>query len=212
MNGNEVSRFKGLLKVLNIVYLIGIILTGLSTLLLIGLTIFISILSESDLNKFFKADNAKVSLKIGGIDYQFTKSYIANNFDVNKDLLIGILLVTVLNTILVLLIMWFAKKLVNAFSSHQIFLKQNGTYIETIAILFLIVGHLYKLMVSMLGSYIDQSMNLSNYLIGEGIVSKVTYHLFNIDFGIILIAVTIWLIGRAFKYGAFLQDEYDATV
>lgn len=212
MNVNEVSRFKGLLKVLNIVYLIGIVLTGLSTALLAGLTIFISTLSERRLKDFLTADNSRISLDIGGMDYQFTNSYIAQHLEVNKGMLCDILILAVLIAILVFFIMWFARKLVQSFSNNQVFVHRNGTYIEIIAILFLIGGHVYQLLVSLYTAYIDKAMDLSTYLMNKGVVDEVSHHYFNINFSIILIAVTIWLIGRAFKYGAFLQDEYDATV
>ncbi|MDJ1153976.1 hypothetical protein QNJ25_08585 [Macrococcus caseolyticus] len=58
MNKNSVSRFKGLLKVMDIIYLIGVVLAAVGTVVLAGLTIFISALSEKTLNKFLQADNS----------------------------------------------------------------------------------------------------------------------------------------------------------
>lgn len=46
MNENSVSRFKVLLKVMDIIYLIGVVLSGIGTLALVGLTIFITSVSE----------------------------------------------------------------------------------------------------------------------------------------------------------------------
>ncbi|WP_235969207.1 hypothetical protein [Staphylococcus cohnii] len=35
---------------------------------------------------------------------------------------------------------------------------------------------------------------------------------FNFNFTLILAGIVIWIIGNVFKYGAFLQDEFDYTV
>ena len=35
---------------------------------------------------------------------------------------------------------------------------------------------------------------------------------FNFNFTLILAGIVIWIIGNVFKYGAFLQNEFDYTV
>lgn len=212
MNENSVGRFKGLLKVMDIIYLIGIVLAAIGTVVLAGLTILISTLSEETLNKFLQADNSKIMLSIGGVDYEFTKSFIGEQLAVNKGLLISLLIIAILNAVIFLLMMWFARKLIHAFSKNEVFSNRNGKFIETIAILFIFVGYSYKMMVTLISVFIDKSLNLSHYLIDTDVINKVSYNLFNLDWNVILIAVTIWFIGRAFRYGAYLQGEYDATV
>ncbi|TDM44230.1 DUF2975 domain-containing protein [Macrococcoides goetzii] len=212
MNENSVSRFKGLLKVMDIIYLIGVVLSGIGTLALVGLTILIISVSEGTLNKFLQADYSKVMMSIGGLNYEFTKSFISEHLEVNKGLLISVLIIGILNAVLFLLIMWYARKLIHKFSKNEVFSNNNGKFIGTIAILFLFAGHTYKLMVSMLSMFIDKSLNLSHYLSEADVIRKVSYNLISLDWNIILIAITIWFIGRAFRYGAYLQNEYDATV
>lgn len=124
----------------------------------------------------------------------------------------SILIISILNAVIFLLMIWFARKLINAFSKNVVFSNRNGKFIETIAILFIFIRHSYQLMITMIGLFIDKSLNLSHYLMDTDVISKVSYNLFNLDWNVILVAVTIWFIGRAFRYGVYLQDEYDATV
>lgn len=36
--------------------------------------------------------------------------------------------------------------------------------------------------------------------------------IFSFNFAFIFAGIIIWIIGRVFKYGMFLQDEYDSTI
>ncbi|WP_414050792.1 hypothetical protein [Macrococcus animalis] len=212
MNVNEVSRFKGLLKVLDIIYLIGTIILGLATIIFIGLTVLVSTLSEDKLLQVLQSDNGSLSLNVGGANYEFAHDFMINNLTIDKTMFIGILIIVILNLVIALIIVWLTRKLIKGFSNNKVFVIQNGKYIESIAIFILVLGHTYNVLVSMLGIFINKMTNLSNVLIDQGIISNVNYSIFSIDWNIVLIAITIWFIGRAFKYGAFLQDEYDATV
>ena len=50
---------------------------------------------------------------------------------------------------------------------------------------------------------------LSSVAIESG--DLLTYH-FSIDIMMMFIGVLVWIIGRVFKYGTYLHEEYDQTV
>lgn len=212
MNQTEASKFRGLLKILDIIYLIAISLISLAFALIFALTIYISTQSESTIKKILTASNSKLSMTIAQTKYEFANEYLQNHLIVDKDLLLFVMVTGLFNLALTLAIVWFARKLIQAFKKDQFFHKQNGNYIEVIAWLVLILGHTYQAMVSLIGFLAMQSTQLDSYLIDQHVIESVTHQFMGIDFNIILIAVTIWFIGRAFKYGAYLQEEYDATV
>ena len=43
-------------------------------------------------------------------------------------------------------------------------------------------------------------------------IKSASYQIFDIHWSMLLCGLVIWTIGRIFKYGSFLQEEYDATV
>lgn len=212
MKNNEVSKFRGLLKFLNVIYFVGFIVINCLNLLLIGLTVIISITSQEKLNQFIKNDSIDISMSIKGIKYHFSHDYVVNHFSVDKKMFVSLLLVTIINMLLLTLIIWQARKLIKNFSQNKIFIVANGKCIEVIAILFLILSFAYQFLQSILSIFINSSSSLSNYLSDEGIIKGISYDIFSFDFNFILVSLTIWFIGKAFRYGAFLQDEYDATV
>ncbi|WP_414044890.1 DUF2975 domain-containing protein [Macrococcus equi] len=212
MEKNEVTQFKGLLKVLDIVYLIMTVSLGFVTLILLALTTFVTFQSKEDLKKILTAENAKTSIELSGVKYQFKPEYLEKYSEVDKEMLVALIIVAILSVIIAMIIVWFARKLIRNFKINQIFTKNNGNYIEAIAIMILVVGHISKVLSSMVGIFINKSFHFGEYLINNGAISSVGYKMFSIDWTLILISLTIWFIGRAFKYGAFLQEEYNETV
>ncbi|MDW4266819.1 hypothetical protein QI073_01665 [Staphylococcus saprophyticus] len=43
-------------------------------------------------------------------------------------------------------------------------------------------------------------------------VESLSDFIFSFNFASIFAGIIIWIIGRVFKYGMFLQDEYDSTI
>lgn len=212
MESNEVTKFRGLLKVLDILYLVMIVFGGLAIAVLTALAIFVGTHSEPDFTRYLSIDNTKISYNVLGVNYHFTPEYIAKNVVVDKEMFFALLLTSILTLAIGMTILWFARKLINNFKNNHIFTVDNGKYIEFLAILFLVIGHLASVVRAMTSIFMDKTFKIGEFLTNNGVTSGVGYNMFNLDFTVVLFALTIWFIGRAFKFGAFLQDEYNGTV
>ncbi|GGB01398.1 DUF2975 domain-containing protein [Macrococcus hajekii] len=212
MNQNEASKFRGLLKVLDVLYMIAVGLISFGFIVVLGITIYLSTQSEAAINQLLKAENTKLTFSIGNTSYQFANEYLQGHLAVDKNLLLIVLMVGLFNLALTLTIVWLARKLIKAFKQDQFFHKNNGNFIESIAWLVLVLGHTFQTMISLIGMLMMKGTNLDQFLLEHNVIASTKYQLLTFDWNTVLIAITIWFIGRAFKYGAFLQEEYDATV
>lgn len=93
----------------------------------------------------------------------------------------------------------------------------NSRYIEYIGYSIITLGLWYGVQ-ELAGSYFKVNFFESNPEILERLSSVaiesgdlLTYH-FSIDIMMMFIGVLVWIIGRVFKYGTYLQEEYDQTV
>ncbi|MEK5231710.1 hypothetical protein MHB42_08010 [Lysinibacillus sp. FSL K6-0232] len=54
-------------------------------------------------------------------------------------------------------------------------------------------------------------VKLESLFVKTDIIKGISYHFTGINWTLLLCSLVIWTIARIFRYGAFLQDEYDAT-
>ena len=93
----------------------------------------------------------------------------------------------------------------------------NSRYIEYVGYSIIVLSLWYGVQ-ELAGSYVRVNFFESNPEILESLSSTAIEagsflsYTFSIDIVMLFIGVLVWIIGRVFKYGTYLQEEYDQTV
>lgn len=58
----------------------------------------------------------------------------------------------------------------------------------------------------------NEIFNFAAFIQNTELVQSVSIQFFGIHWGMLLCGLIIWNIGHIFRYGSFLQQEFDATV
>lgn len=116
--------------------------------------------------------------------------------------------------IAVALILFFINRWLHNLKHGDIFTLKNSRFIELAGytlMIFTIIDALAKLAVQNLMMQTFSVMEISAELNEQFTFS---FDQLSLDFNLMILfsGVIIWILAKVFKYGAFLQEEYDATV
>ena len=124
-----------------------------------------------------------------------------------------LLLIIVLIAIYILVIAYVRKWLKNV-SKGQIFTDKNANIIILISYCFIALG-VFEAFIELASNFMVYNFlgqNAKLYALIDKDIETFADFFFNFNFTLILAGIVIWIIGNVFKYGAFLQDEFDYTV
>lgn len=96
--------------------------------------------------------------------------------------------------------------------NNQIFTMKNSKYIEWISYGIILMSFLLQPIQMGMLSLVSELFQLTNILNDSEWIQSISYHYFDIHWTLLFSGMIIWIIGRTFKYGAFLQEEFDATL
>ena len=196
MNTFNSKSFNLLLKLLIIIVTIALVVTSLSILPLLISIIVIIIIPTSFINDIINENQDSL------YDAFNVSSNVVSKHDLND--------VTFYKPSVIILL----ALLIGLISQKRIFTLKNANLIEKIAYCFIVIG-IYNAILGLARYYVSYSIVSGNsklLSLMDNEVESLSDFIFSFNFAFIFAGIIIWIIGRVFKYGMFLQDEYDSTI
>lgn len=205
------KKFQQFLHVLYIVVTIMWIGFCVSAFSLATTFIAISFTSEESVQRFIQMGDVQAAIHFYGITLELSPQLIEQaTFSKAAFLpLIGMLFIYVL---ICSFIVFFVRKLLKSLKEGEIFTVKNSRFIEWIGYSFIVLSLLLKSIQALMLYGFDQMFQLTATLKHSAAIQGVSYEFFGVHWSLLFGGIILWIIGRVFKYGAFLQEEYDATV
>lgn len=170
------------LKLLNILIFLGIIVCFLN---IVSLTVFyFTDLSEYGLN---------LKIKIGAIEV------FGNELDFTFDILVMV----IINSLLVLCLLFFALTIIKNLIKKQIFIEKNYKIIRNTS---------YILAIMSIFSNIPQNLVINEILEKQKVLSENINSSLSINYGFLIVAVTLFVFSFIFKEGIRIAEENKFTV
>lgn len=205
------KKFQQFLHALYIVVTIMWIGFCVSVFALATTFIAISFTSEESVQRFIQMGDVQAAIHFYGITLELSPQLIEQaTFSKAAFLpLIGMLFIYVL---IGSFIVFFVRKLLKSLKEGEIFTVKNSRFIEWIGYSFIVLSLLLKSIQALMLYGFDQMFQLTATLKHSAAIQGVSYEFFGVHWSLLFGGIILWIIGRVFKYGAFLQEEYDATV
>lgn len=205
------KKFQQFLHALYIVVTIMWIGFCVSVFALATTFIAISFTSEESVQRFIQMGDVQAAIHFYGKTLELSPQLIEQaTFSKAAFLpLIGMLFIYVL---IGSFIVFFVRKLLKSLKEGEIFTVKNSRFIEWIGYSFIVLSLLLKSIQALMLYGFDQMFQLTATLKHSAAIQGVSYEFFGVHWSLLFGGIILWIIGRVFKYGAFLQEEYDATV
>ncbi|MFJ7736311.1 DUF2975 domain-containing protein [Lysinibacillus sp. NPDC097287] len=205
------KEFSFLAKGLRAIFTFIMVVTIFGVVFMGGLLIGAMIVPEQTVNSFIVKGTISAAVNFDGMEITLADKEANNIRYVKKDVVKLLFVATIYMGILLFIVVQ-VRRLLGSLSSGVIFTTANSKKIEWIA--YSIV--LLSLTVGVFRTYISYTIghltHLDKLLLSTDWVAGVNYHFSGINWTLLFTGLIIWTIARVFRYGAFLQDEYDATV
>ncbi|HIV81381.1 MAG TPA: DUF2975 domain-containing protein [Candidatus Salinicoccus merdavium] len=148
-----------------------------------------------------------------GLTLEITEAYL-ETISLDQTAIMLVLVSQFFYLIAVALILFFINRWLHNLKHGDIFTLKNSRFIELAGytlMIFTIIDALAKLAVQNLMMQTFSVMEISAELNEQFTFS---FDQLSLDFNLMILfsGVIIWILAKVFKYGAFLQEEYDATV
>ncbi|MGI2287096.1 DUF2975 domain-containing protein [Staphylococcus cohnii] len=208
------KHFSILVKTLTILATIALVLTSLSMLPIIIAIIALLIIPSSFINSQLDKANKPFWVDSLGLNsHEITKHDLNSITFPKPSVILMLLLIIVLIAIYILVITYVRIWLKNV-SRGQIFTDKNANIIILISYCFIVLG-VFEAFIELASNFMVYNFlgqNAKLYALIDKDIETFADFFFNFNFTLILAGIVIWIIGNVFKYGAFLQDEFDYTV
>lgn len=208
------KRFNLLVKSLIILSTIILIMTSLSILpILIGI-IGLLVIPTSFINDQIAKVDEEFWIDSFGLTKNTVAQYNLSDITFSKPPVILVLLLIVILIILYIVIIAQVRKWLKNVSNGQIFTYKNANTITFIAYCFLVLG-VFESVINLASNFVIYSFldyNSKLYALVDKNIESVGDFIYDFNFTLIFAGIIIWIISYVFKYGAFLQDEFDHTV
>lgn len=205
------KRFKTFISVLYVISYIFLGIFAFMTLCVIGGSIAIPFLPLDQISNWLQTAPIETTYQGTGLSVQITDELIETVSITRSSLflLAGSTLLVALNFTA---ITYFVNRWLKNMKSADIFTEQNSKMIEYVAYAFVVLAFIQGLVGLAFQHFIYESLVVTNAV--EEIYSFIQGGGYDYSFSIVTLfsGVFIWIIAKVFKYGAFLQYEYDQTV
>lgn len=204
------EKFQSFLKGLHIIFtllFIGGIIAVAGVLLLIGV---VGVVPEKSIIHFLTQGDISASINLYSVKLGLADQVIST-YNFNKGLVLSLLSMYVCHLLILLFIIFCIHRFLKSLKNGQVFTVQNSRYIEWASYGFILLSFTIKPLQTFSFYSIDHFFNLTTMMQNKGFIQTVSYEFFGIHWSLLFGGLVIWIIGRTFKYGAFLQEEYDLT-
>lgn len=199
------------LRILHVLLIATIVIISSLILLLFGLFVVALTVSGEKISKLVLDSNIEISFEFNGIAVFLNKD-IMRNFVYDKSETIVLILLSMVFTLIVMSIFILLWKFVKSVIVGDVFTLKNSKRIELIACSLFILSFLSNTVQAYLVSTVVHMFLNNNELNNIDWIQSISFKFFDMNWPILLCSFIVWTIGRIFRYGSFLQEEYDATV
>ncbi|MFB7156427.1 DUF2975 domain-containing protein [Lysinibacillus sp. NPDC056232] len=165
---------------------------------------------ENSVNDFLVQGNITAFVHFEGMEMELADK-VAENIQYTKMHVVKLLFTATIYIGLLLFIVVQVRNLLINLSKGIIFSEKNSRKIEWIAYTVVVLGLTVDTFRTYIAYTVIEQTKLGELLVGTGLVKGISFHFAGINWTLLLCGLVIWTIARVFRYGAFLQDEYDAT-
>ena len=205
------KEFQAFIKGLHILFTILFFMVCLSMLIFIGLSIVVGLVPTETVTNVIGKGQLSASINLTGLKISLNES-ATNYFTYDKSTVLWLFIITLLNLGMIAFIVFLVKNMLKAIKKEEIFSVANSKRMEYIGYTVVVLS----ITIHSLQAYSVQAISKLfqlNVLIDQTTwIKSASYQIFDIHWSMLLCGLVIWTIGRIFKYGSFLQEEYDATV
>lgn len=204
------KKFQSFLKGLHIIFtllLIGASIAVAGILLLIGV---IGVFPEDSIMRFLEKGDISATIHLYSLQFELSDNVIST-FHFDKGFFLSLLIMYSGYLVVLWFIIFCVNRFLKSLKNGQIFTVQNSRYIEWVAYGFILFSLTIKTVQTFTFYSVDRFFNFSTLMQKSDWVQSITYDFFGIHWSLLFGGLIIWIIGRIFKYGAFLQEEYDLT-
>ncbi|MEY9979504.1 DUF2975 domain-containing protein [Lysinibacillus sp. RC79] len=206
-----IRNIKMSLRILNVLLIATIVIISSCILLLFGLLVVALTVSGEKFSKLVLDSNIDISFKFNGITVLLNKD-IMSNFVYDKSETIILILLLMIFTLIFMSIFILLWKFVKSVIVGDVFTLRNSKRIELVGYSLLILSFFSNTVQAYLVSTVLHMFLNNNELQNIEWIQSVSFRFFDINWSILLCSFIVWTIGKIFRYGSFLQEEYDATV
>lgn len=205
------KEFTFLTNGLRAIFTFVMVLTILGVVFMGGLLIGAVIMPEKTVNSILVKGTVSAAINFDGMEIVLAEKEANNIRYVKKDVM-KLIAVSTIYMGIILFIVVQVRKLLGSLSRGIIFTIANGKKIEWIAYSILLLSLTVGVFRTYIAYTVGHLTNLDKLLLSTDWVERVNFHFSGINWTLLFTGLIIWTIARVFRYGAFLQDEYDATV
>ncbi|KMY33778.1 hypothetical protein ACZ11_01490 [Lysinibacillus xylanilyticus] len=206
-----IRNIKMSLRILNVLLIATIVIVSSCILLLLGLFVVALTVSGEKISKLVLDSNIDISFKFNGMTIFLNKD-IMSNFVYDKSEATILILLLMIFTLIFLSIFILLRKFVKSVIVGDVFTLRNSKRIELVGYSLLILSFLSNTVQAYLVSTVVHIFLNNNEIDNIEWIQSVSFRFFDINWSILLCSFIVWTIGRIFRYGSFLQEEYDETV
>ncbi|MDM5247688.1 MULTISPECIES: DUF2975 domain-containing protein [unclassified Lysinibacillus] len=197
---------KGLRTVFTIIMVLMIFGLTMIGVFLVG-AIFVP---ENQVNNFLTQGYLTASAHLGGMEIELADK-VAKDIQYTKMNFVKLLFTATIYIGILLFIVVQVRNLLSNLSKGIIFSGTNSRKMEWIAYAVVVLSLTVDSFQTYIAYIVIEQFNLDELLVGTGLIKGLTFHFTGINWTLLLCGLAIWTIARVVRYGAFLQDEYDAT-
>jgi hypothetical protein len=215
MKNNAVvhKRFKSMVKILYVLSYIPLALLALGLLATLAGIIAIPLLPLDRIEARLTQLPITGTYETTGLTLEVTEAYL-ETITLDQTAILLWLSSQFFYITAIALIIFFINRWLHNLTKGYIFTLRNSRFIEFAAYTLMVLT-----LIDALTNLAFQNLLLQTFSLAE-IASELNEQLvfnferMNIDFNLMILfsGIIIWILAKVFKYGAFLQDEYDATV
>ena len=204
------KEFTFLTKGLRAIFTFIMVMTIFGVVIMGGVLVGAIVVPEQTVNSILAKGTVSASVNFQAMEIELADKVAENIQYVKKDVVKLLVAATIYMGILLFIVVQ-VRKLLGSLSSGVIFTLANSKKIEWIAYSILLLS----LSVGVFRTYISYTIghlfHLDTLLLSTDWVAGINYQFSGINWTLLFTGLIIWTIARVFRYGAFLQDEYDAT-
>lgn len=197
---------KGLRSIFTIIMVLIIFVLTMIGALIAG----VLFVPENSVNDFLVQGNITASVQFEGMEMELADK-VTENIQYTKMNVVKLLFAVTIYLGLLLFIIVQVRSLLSNLSKGIIFSEKNSRKMEWIAYTVVLLGLTVDTFRTYIAYTVTEQTKLGELLVGTGLIKGISFHFAGINWTLLLCGFVIWTIARVFRYGAFLQDEYDAT-
>lgn len=207
------KRFRTMVKVLYVLSFIPLIILILGVLAVLAGIVIVPFMPLNMIEERLTQLPVVGTYESTGLTLEITEAYL-ETISLDQTAIMLALVSQFFYLITVALILFFINRWLHNLKHGEIFTLKNSRFIEfagyTLTV-FTIIDALAKLAVQNLMMQTFSVMEITTELNDQFTFSFGQLDL-NFNLMILFSGIIIWILAKVFKYGAFLQEEYDATV